>query len=189
MKRRPFVLLDRDGTIIVERHYLADPGQIEFLPGAITGLRHLRTMGLGLVMLTNQSAVGRGFFDETQLDLIHRHLLELLNHEGVHLEGIYFCPHTPENNCSCRKPRPGLAERAAKELDFDLQASFLIGDKPADIELGRNVGATTFLVRTGYGAGFVNDPTINPDYVADDLSAAAQIIESLLDRDERRIDP
>lgn len=189
MKRRPFVLLDRDGTIIVERHYLADPGQIEFLPGAIEGLRHLLAMGLGLVVLTNQSAVGRGFFDETQLDLVHRHLRELLNNEGVHLEGIYFCPHTPESNCSCRKPRPGLAERAAKELEFDLQASFLIGDKPADIELGRAIRATTFLVRTGYGAGFVNDPTVNPDYVADDLSAAAQIIQSLLDSNERRIDP
>ena len=189
MKRRPFVLLDRDGTIIVERHYLADPGQIEFLPGAIDGLRHLLSMGLGLVVLTNQSAVGRGFFDETHLDLIHRHLRELLNDNGIHLEGIYFCPHTPESNCSCRKPRPGLAERAAKELEFDLQASFLIGDKPADIELGRAVRATTFLVRTGYGAGFVNDPTVNPDYVADDLSAAAQTIQSLLGNKEHRIDP
>jgi D-glycero-D-manno-heptose 1,7-bisphosphate phosphatase len=188
MKRRPFVLLDRDGTIIVERHYLGDPAQIEFLPGAIKGLRHLLTMGLGLVVLTNQSAVGRGFFDETRLNLIHHHLRELLNSEGVRLEGIYFCPHTPESHCSCRKPRPGLAERAAQELDFDLRASFLIGDKPADIELGRNVGATTFLVRTGYGAGFVNDPRVNPDYVADDLSAAAQTIQSLLDSNERRID-
>mgnify|MGYP003576165344 CR=1 FL=1 len=98
MKRRPFVLLDRDGTIIVERHYLADPGQIEFLPGAIDGLRHLLSMGLGLVVLTNQSAVGRGFLDETRLDLIHRHLRELLNNEGVHLEGMYFCPHTPASN-------------------------------------------------------------------------------------------
>jgi D-glycero-D-manno-heptose 1,7-bisphosphate phosphatase len=189
MKRRPFVLLDRDGTIIVERHYLGEPGQIEFLPGAIKGLRHLRTMGLGLVVLTNQSAVGRGFFDETRLDLIHRHLRQLLNNEGIHLEGIYFCPHTPEYNCSCRKPRPGLAERAARDLQFDLQESFLIGDKPADIELGQSIRATTFLVRTGYGAGFVNDPTIHPDYVADDLSAAAQIIQSLLARDERRIGP
>lgn len=185
MNRRPFALLDRDGTIIVERHYLGEPGQIEFLPGAVEGLRHLLQMGLGVVVLTNQSGVGRGFFDETQLDLIHRRFRELLNNEGIPLEGVYSCPHTPENNCSCRKPKPGLAQRAAQELGFDLGASFVIGDKPADIELGRNVGATTFLVRTGYGAGFVNDPTVNPDYVADDLFAAAQTIQSLLDGNER----
>jgi D-glycero-D-manno-heptose 1,7-bisphosphate phosphatase len=183
MKRR-FVLLDRDGTIIIERHYLSDPHQIEFLPGAVTGLRHMLGMGLGLVVVTNQSAVGRGFFDEAHLNLIHRRLYELLEAEGVHLEKIYFCPHTPEDDCFCRKPRPGLIERAAKELDFDLQASFVIGDKPADIELGRQVRATTFLVRTGYGAQLVDDPAVNPDYVADDLSAAAQMIQRLLNANE-----
>lgn len=190
MKRRQFVALDRDGTIIVERDYLSDPRQIEFLPGAVSGLRLLLEMGLGLVVLTNQSAVGRGFFDEAQLDLIHRRLRELLNAEGVQLEGIYFCPHTLEDGCACRKPNPGLIERAASELDFDLQASFVIGDKPADIEMGRRVKATTFLVRTGYGAEFVDDLTVNPDYVADDLWAAAQIIHRLVSTSgENKVDP
>lgn len=189
MKRRPFVVLDRDGTIIVERHYLSDPRQIEFLPGAVEGLRRMLGMGLGLVVVTNQSAVGRGFFDEVHLDLIHRQLGELLKAEGIHLKGIYFCPHTPEDDCSCRKPRPGLIEHAAIQLGFDLQGSFVIGDKPADIEMGRRVKATTFLVRTGYGAEFVGDPTVNPDYVADDLSAAAQMIQRLLGVNESRADP
>ena len=180
MKRRQFVVLDRDGTIIVERDYLSNPLQIEFLPGAVRGLRLLLEMGLGLVVVTNQSAVGRGFFDEAQLDLVHRQLRELLKAEGVQLEGIYFCPHTPEDGCSCRKPNPGLIERAANELDFDLQASFVIGDKPADIEMGRQVKATTFLVRTGYGAEFVGDLTVNPDYVADDLWVAAQMIQRIV---------
>jgi D-glycero-D-manno-heptose 1,7-bisphosphate phosphatase len=180
MKRRQFVVLDRDGTIIVERDYLSNPLQIEFLPGAVRGLRLLLEMGLGLVVVTNQSAVGRGFFDEAQLDLVHRQLRELLKAEGVQLEGIYFCPHTPEDGCSCRKPNPGLIERAANELDFDLQASFVIGDKPADIEMGRQVKATTFLVRTGYGAEFVSDLTVNPDYVADDLWVAAQMIQRIV---------
>jgi D-glycero-D-manno-heptose 1,7-bisphosphate phosphatase len=180
MKRRQFVVLDRDGTIIVERNYLSDPRQIEFLPGAVRGLRLLLRIGLGLVVATNQSALGRGFFDEAHLDLVHRRLRELLETEGVQLEGIYFCPHTPEDDCSCRKPKPGLIERAAKELDFDLQASFVIGDKPADIEMGQRVRATTFLVRTGYGAEFVGDPTVNPDYVADDLWVAAQTIQGIV---------
>lgn len=185
MKRRQFVVLDRDGTIIVERDYLSDPRQIEFLPGAVRGLRLLLRIGLGLVVVTNQSALGRGFFDEAHLDLVHRQLRELLETERVRLEGIYFCPHTPEDDCSCRKPKPGLIERAAKELDFDLQASFVIGDKPADIEMGQRVRATTFLVRTGYGAEFVGDPTVNPDYVADDLWVAAQTIQRIVGKSGR----
>lgn len=187
MKRR-FVVLDRDGTIIVERDYLSDPRQIEFLPEAVRGLRLMLEMGLGLVVVTNQSAVGRGFFDEAHLDLIHRQLRELLKAEGIQLEGVYFCPHTPEDDCSCRKPKPGLIERAAKELDFDLQGSLVIGDKPADIEMGRRVRATTFLVRTGYGPKSVHDPAVNPDYVADDLGAAAQIIQRLVGTSETTAD-
>lgn len=180
MKRRQFVVLDRDGTIIVERHYLSDPVQIEFLPGAIRGLHHMLAMGLGLVVVTNQSGIGRGFFNVAHLDLIHQRFCDLLKAEGIHLQGIYFCPHVPDDNCPCRKPRPGLIERAARELDFDLQASFVIGDKPADIEMGRQVRATTFLVRTGYGAEFAGDPELKPDYVVDDLWGAAQILQPLL---------
>lgn len=95
---------------------------------------------------------------------------------------------TPEDGCSCRKPRPGLFGRAAKELDFDLQASLVSGDKAADIRLGRQVRATTFLARTGYRAEFVDDPAINPDYVADDLAAAAQLIQRLVGASETRLD-
>lgn len=179
-KRRQFVVLDRDGTIIIERHYLSNPLEIEFLPGAVDGLRQLRALGLGLVVVTNQSAVGQGFFDEAQLDLIHRRLGLLLQAEGIELEGIYFCPHRSDAGCPCRKPKPGLIERAARELDFDLATSFVIGDKPADIEMGRQVGATTFLVRTGYGAEFVDDPGARPHYIADDLSAVAELIRRLI---------
>lgn len=187
MKRRQFVVLDRDGTIIVERHYLSDPLEIEFLPGAVKGLRQMGSMGLGLVVLTNQSAVGRGFFDEAHLDLIHGRLCTLLKAEGIRLERIYFCPHRPDTGCPCRKPQPGLIERAAKELDFDLEASFVIGDKAADIEMGRRVRATTFLVRTGYGAEFVDDPNVHPDHIADDLSAAARAIQRLVAGSNSRV--
>lgn len=186
MKRRQFVVLDRDGTIIAERHYLSEPGQIEFLPGACRGLRLMLEIGLGLVVVTNQSAVGRGFLDEADLNLIHQQLREFLKAEGIRLDGIYFCPHMAEDDCSCRKPRPGLIERAAKELDFDLQASFVVGDKPADIEMGRRVRATTFLVRTGYGSEFVSDPAVKPDYVVDDLWVAAQMIQHVVGGDRRQ---
>ena len=183
MKRRRFVVLDRDGTIIVERQYLSDPRQVELIPGAASGLRQLSEMGLGLVVITNQSAVGRGFFDQARLDLIHQRLYELLEVEGVHLDGIYVCPHRPEDDCPCRKPRPGLLELAAQEMDFDSQACFVIGDKVCDIEVGQRVGATTFLVRTGYGDQVAAKTTANPDYVVDDVWDAARVIERLLSAD------
>jgi D-glycero-D-manno-heptose 1,7-bisphosphate phosphatase len=180
MKRRRFVLLDRDGTIIAERHYLSDPSQIEFIPGVIEGLRQLSQMGLGLVVITNQSGVGRGFFDETRLAFIHRRLCEVLETEQVRLDGIYYCPHVPEGECSCRKPRPGLVKQAARQLNFDLQDAFVIGDKSCDVELGQRVGATTFLVRTGYGTQVAAEALSNPDYIVDDMREAAHVIAQLL---------
>jgi D-glycero-D-manno-heptose 1,7-bisphosphate phosphatase len=180
MNRRRFVALDRDGTLIAERHYLAEPGQVELIPGAAAGLRRLAGLGLGLVVVTNQSGVGRGYFDLPQLDLVHRRLGQLLAEEGVRLDGIYVCPHTPEDDCTCRKPRPGLLERAATELGFHPRDGFMVGDKACDIEVGRRVGATTFLVRTGYGAEVAAGGRVAADYVVDDLPAAARVIERLL---------
>jgi len=186
VSKRPFVALDRDGTIITERHYLADPDLVELLPGAASGLRQLRRLGLGLVVVTNQSAIGRGYFDESRLRVIHQRMLELLTAEGVELDGIYFCPHMPEDDCPCRKPKLGLLELAANELGFDLLACFVIGDKACDIEMGRRVGATTFLVRSGYGAELVAKGSANPDYLVQDLLDAAQVIEHLLATPERK---
>lgn len=185
MKQRPFAVLDRDGTVNVERHYLADPAQLELLPNAASGLRELSAMGFGLVVVTNQSAVNRGFFDMSQLNLIHTRLHRLLEAEGVRLDGIYFCPHTPDEGCQCRKPRPGLINLAAQELGFDPKAGLVIGDKACDIELGRLVGATTVLVRTGYGVTVGDE--IKPDYVVDDLRGAARIARRLLAKAERGV--
>lgn len=180
MTQRQFILLDRDGTINEERHYLSDPNDLELLPLVADGLRSLAQKGFGLVVITNQSAIGRGLFDQSRLTLIHQRLSDLLSAEGVKLDGIYFCPHTPEDDCQCRKPRTGLVEIAARELNFNPQDSFVIGDKPCDIELGHGVGATTILVRTGYGAQFPDDAIIQPDFVVDDMTEAAEVIEDLL---------
>ena len=144
-------MLDRDGTIIVDRNYLSNPDEVELIPGVGAALRRLSELGLGLVVLTNQSAVGRGFFDLDRLQLIHRRMEELLAAKGVRLAGIYVCPHLPEDGCRCRKPLSGLLETAESQLDFSAEESFVIGDKPCDIDLGRRAGATTFLVRTGHG--------------------------------------
>lgn len=184
MTPRRFVVLDRDGTIIVERGYLADPDLVQLIPGVGQGLRKLRELGLGLAVITNQSAIGRKYFDQARLEQIHRRLAELLSAERVELDAIYVCPHTPDDGCQCRKPLPGLLELASREQNFDPARSFVIGDKPCDIELGQRCGATTFLVRTGYGAEYAVADTVTPDYVVDDVAGAAQVIAGLLSQQE-----
>ena len=179
MKRRRFVVLDRDGTIIEEVSYLSDPKQIALIPGTGKALRDLGEMGFGLVVITNQSAVGRRYFDEAQLARIHDRLLEMLSAEQITLDGLYFCPHTPQDQCLCRKPNTGLIQKASQDLEFDLSASIVIGDKASDIEMGCRVGALTILVRTGYGAQVTTEQKVVPDYIVDDLPAAVQVIDMI----------
>jgi D-glycero-D-manno-heptose 1,7-bisphosphate phosphatase len=181
---RRVVVLDRDGTINVERHYLADPDQVELLDGAAEGLRHLRSLGLDLIVVTNQSGVGRGYFTASTLNRIHNRLVERLASEGIRLSGIYVCPHVPDDGCRCRKPNTALMERAARELGFEPRNAFVIGDKASDVELGRRAESTTLLVRTGYGAAAADSGDVAADYVVEDLRAAARVIEGLIATDE-----
>ena len=181
MKRR-FVVLDRDGTIIDECSYLAQPEQVKLIAGAAPALRRMKQMGLGLVVVTNQSAIGRGLFDEERLSAIHCRLGEILKSEGVELDGLYYCPHRPEDQCGCRKPSIALMQKAAAELSFQLAESFVIGDKISDMEMGRRAGAVTFLVRTGYGAQSAADGPAVPDHIVRDLAEAAEAIAALLRR-------
>jgi phosphoheptose isomerase len=174
------VILDRDGTINVEKHYLSDPGQVELIDNAAQGIRLLRKMGLKTVVVTNQSAVDRGYLDSQALEGIHRRLSELLQMEGAEIDAIYFCPHRPEENCRCRKPGIELLEQAARDFDADLRESFVVGDKSCDIEMGRRVGATTLLVKTGYGHRTLAEQETGADYVVDDLLEATQVIENIL---------
>ena len=181
MGSKRYVLLDRDGTINVERHYLSAPEQIELLPNAAQGLAEMAQLGLGLIVVTNQSGWSRGYFDAAALDRIHERLRQLLHDAaGVSLDGIYCCPHLPESDCRCRKPLPGLIEMAANDLGFDPSRAFMIGDKPCDIDLGRAVQATTLLVRTGYGAKFADQYGLAADFIVDDLGHAAQVIGGLV---------
>jgi D-glycero-D-manno-heptose 1,7-bisphosphate phosphatase len=180
MGARRFVVLDRDGTLNVEKEYLSSVEGLELLPNALAGLRALRALGLGLVVLTNQSGIGRGYFSAATVAAIHSALSRLLAAGGVSLDGIYVCPHAPDEGCACRKPSPGLAEQAALDLGFSLADSFVIGDKAADVELGRRLGATTILVRTGYGRQVESNGVTTPDYIADDLLDAARVIEGVL---------
>lgn len=185
-RKRRFVLLDRDGTVNVEKGYLSKPDQLEMVYGAVDALRKLRRLGLGLAVITNQSGLARGYFDRSRLESIHERLRKHLADGGVNLDGVYFCPHSPEDNCACRKPAPGLVYQAADELGFQPEQCFLVGDKLSDIELGKVVGATTFLVCTGYGSQLAPNERAGADYVVADLTEAADMIEKLLEKNEVR---
>jgi D-glycero-D-manno-heptose 1,7-bisphosphate phosphatase len=170
------VVLDRDGTIIVERNYLSTPDDVELIPSAINGLRLLQESGFGLVVVTNQSGIGRGFFTVGRLQEIHVRMMELLGEHKITIDGIYHCPHHPRDSCACRKPRPLLVTRAANELGFEPSSSYYIGDKMCDIQLGKDLGGTSLLVRTGHGESADDRCHSVADYVAKDLGAAAEII-------------
>ncbi len=140
------VVLDRDGTIVVDRGYLADPEGLAFLPGAPEGLRWFYQHGYRLIVITNQSAVGRGMLSVEGLEEVNTQLHRMLEAVGVRIEQIYSCPHVPDDRCACRKPGTGLLLQAAADLDFDPATAIVIGDKASDVEMGRRVGATTILI-------------------------------------------
>ena len=149
--RRAAVLLDRDGTLLNERGYLGDPSDIKFYRCAAPGLRRLQKAGFRLVIVSNQSGIGRGYFTRDDFARVSDRFVAMLQRQGVRIDGIYFCPHLPDAGCDCRKPAPGLARRAARELNLDLKRSYVIGDQLRDVELARNIGARGVLVLTGAG--------------------------------------
>lgn len=178
------VLIDRDGTINVERHYLSSPDQIELFDGSAEAIKLLKDLGLPVAVITNQSAIGRGYFDLAQLEKIHERLHDVLKKFETSVDAVYFCPHTPEDNCECRKPLAEMAQQAARDFSAELSKSFVIGDNVCDIELGKNVGATTILVRTGYGKRTEAEKLTEPDYVVENLLEAANLIKGILEKDD-----
>ena len=180
MSRR-FVLLDRDGTITEEIGYVLDPSELRLLPSTGAALRRLRELGLGVAAISNQSPIGRGLLSPETLDAIHARLAELLEAEGIALDGIYVCPHVPDAGCHCRKPRPGLALRAAAELGFDPDQAIVVGDHASDMGLARAIGATGILVRTGHGEEELErGARAEADAVVDHLGEAAELIAELV---------
>lgn len=151
---RPAAFVDRDGTIIQERHYLADPAGVELIDGAAQALRALAEAGYALVVVTNQSGIARGRIRPEQYEAVRERVGEILAAEGVTLDGVYHCPHHPEitGPCECRKPGLALYERAARELGLDLARSIYIGDKVSDVAPAMKLGGRGYLVLTGHGA-------------------------------------
>ena len=178
----PAVLVDRDGTLNIDHGYIGRIDLLNLYPYSVEALRVLQEAGFRLVVVTNQAGVARGMFDEAFVRESHAWLRERFAAGGVRLDGIYHCPHHPDGivpeykkACDCRKPRPGMALQAARDLGLDLSRSFVVGDKWLDVGLANSVGAQGLLVRTGYGATEEHQPQpgVTAAAVVDNIHAAA----------------
>ncbi len=180
------VFLDRDGTLIPDKDCLRKADELELFPGAAEALHELNLHGWRTVVVTNQPVIAKGFCDEAELQRIHNKLESLLGREHAFLDRIYFCPHHPEKgfpgerpelkiDCECRKPKTGMIQKAAAELNIDLAQSWLIGDTTTDLQTAKNAGLKSILVRTGAG-GRDGKFDASPDFVCNDLRQAVDII-------------
>lgn len=178
-RRKVAVFLDRDGTINQDVGHMDALHKFSIIPGAAEAIARLNRRGISVMIVTNQSGVARGIFDEAMIGEVHHHLQSLLAEAGAHLDGIYYCPHHPEIlPCACRKPQMGMIEQALSEHSVDLSGSYVVGDKPLDMGLARG-GMKGVLVRTGHGEASLNEMVQagkRPDHVADDLPAAVEWI-------------
>lgn len=190
------VFLDRDGTLIEDVGYLSDPEGLLIFDEAFEAVRSLREIGMKIVVVTNQSGIARGLFDEPTLDEIHDNLRAAFRHQGAPLDAIFHCPYHPDaevqryrRHSSLRKPAPGMLRQAALTMEIDLARSFMIGDTLKDIVAGHRAGCLSILVRTGKGREALStlkdlpslDPTLSPakaqpDYIAEDVLKAADWI-------------
>lgn len=171
--RRPAVFLDRDGTIMRDVEYCGDPARVEILSGASAALARLKAAGFRIVVITNQSGIGRGYFTEAAYRDVEREVSRRLG--GDLIDATYYCPDTPGTESTRRKPQPGMVLEAVADLNLDLSQSFFVGDKRIDAECGRNAGVRTVLVQSGCET---HDANTAADWVVSDLAEAADIILS-----------
>lgn len=164
------VFFDRDGTLMEEAHYCADPSKVHVFPGVPEALRRLKAAGFLNIVITNQSGIGRGLITEEQYAAVQAEFLRQIG-TGL-IDAVYYCPDAPDVQSSRRKPAPGMVLEAAADFDVDLVESFFIGDKAADIECGRRAGTRTVLVLTGYGAG----QRSTPDFTARTIDQAISFV-------------
>jgi len=190
MKKNAAIFLDRDGTINEEVGYLDSPDKLVIFPSAVEAVRLINQSGFKAIVVTNQAGVARGLFGEDLVEKIHAALREALRQKAALIDAFYYCPHHPteglppyRQSCDCRKPAPGLFLQAARELNLDLSASWMIGDRYNDIEAAHRAGAKGILVKTGYGAAALSGegpdtetPAGRPDLIADNVLEAVRLI-------------
>jgi D-glycero-D-manno-heptose 1,7-bisphosphate phosphatase len=173
---RPAVFLDRDGTICEEMGYVNHIDRLRVFPFAAAAIRRLNDARIPVVVVTNQSGIARNIFPESLVNQVHAKMIAELGAGDAFVDAIYFCPHKTEDACECRKPNPGLLQRAAREHALDLAASWVVGDRYADLEMAHAGGARGILVMTGYGRGeyelYRDKWPRHPDLLAEDLTEA-----------------
>lgn len=170
------VFLDRDGVLMRDSNYVGHVDHVELIDSAPQALRRLQDAGFRLFVVTNQSGVGRGYFTREAVEEIHTLLDAHFEQAGVRIDRYYVCPHHPEDNCDCRKPKPKFLREAARRFGVDLKRSFMIGDRASDVRCGINGGTKTVLVLTGAGRETIAGGEVAPDQVVADISAAADWI-------------
>lgn len=179
------VFLDRDGVINEEVQYLSEPARLRLIPGAARAIQRLNRRSIAVVVVTNQAGVARGLYPESQIDVLHHALAELLSREGARIDRFYYCPHHPAEGlppyrleCACRKPQPGMLLQAAIDLELDLAHCWIVGDKASDLIVGEHTGCQAILVETGYGRQTWSEwsESFQPCYVAHDLADAVEWI-------------
>lgn len=172
---RPAIMLDRDGVINADSDaYIKSVDEWQPLPGSLEAIARLSQAGWIVAVCTNQSGVGRGLFPESIVEAIHAELQRRVAALGGAIDGFFYCPHSPEANCNCRKPEPGLLRQAARTLDFQVDNVPFVGDTLRDMEAARAAGATPVLVRTGKGAETIAAGLDLPDWIENDLAAVAK---------------
>ena len=167
----PAVFIDRDGTIMEDTDYCSNPKDVRVFPGVLAALRRLKSRGFKIIIITNQSGIGRGLFTLDQYHAVEAEVLRQLG-KGL-IDATYYCPDPPGQSSNCRKPAPGMVVQAARDYQIDLSHSFLIGDKEIDVECAHNAGVRAIRVRTGIQREMTGS---NADWVADDVPAAVEII-------------
>ena len=174
--KKPAAFIDRDGTLIEEVNFLSSVDDLQLFPFTEEAVKMLRDAGFHIIVVTNQSGIGRGIYTEDDMHAIHEDLQRQLNSS---IDSFHFCPHLPDDGCKCRKPNLGMIEAAREMFEIEMDGSWMIGDKDLDIETGFNAGIGTALVRTGYGKEHDVTSGRQPDIVAEDLlDAVRQIVES-----------
>lgn len=173
---RRAVFVDRDDTLMEDVKYCRNPDDVRLLPQAAEGLRLLNQAGFKIVIVTNQSGIGRGYFTEQELQAVNARLREQLRMHGADYDALYYCPHRPDESCHCRKPRPGLLSQASSELDLDLPSCYTVGDQEGDLSAGKAVGTQTIFISNGKER--LESYPKHADYVVESLLEAARLILS-----------
>jgi histidinol-phosphate phosphatase family protein len=174
-EKKPAIFLDRDGVLIKEKDFLISEEDIEFFPETFESLRSLNSDFLKIVV-SNQSGIARGYFTSKDVDKLNNSLSRNLADNGILIDAWYFCPHGPEDDCNCRKPRSGMILEAAEKMNIDLSRSWIIGDKTSDIEAGKVSGMKTILVKTGYAGAEPGARNVHPDFTAAGIREAIDYI-------------